>query len=73
MSGTSMAAPIVAGVAAMFMSLNPSYSYRDIIKVIMDSSESRSNLKDKVISGKAIDANSVIRFISAPKNLRVRQ
>jgi subtilisin family serine protease len=38
LSGTSMAAPVVSGIAALLMSYYPKMKTRDVIRVIMDSS-----------------------------------
>jgi subtilisin family serine protease len=41
MRGTSMAAPIVAGVAALIYSINPQFSAEDVAKLLIDGSDNK--------------------------------
>ncbi|MCU0470719.1 MAG: S8 family peptidase [Arcicella sp.] len=45
LSGTSMAAPVVTGLAAMLMSYYPDFDYRKIKQIILNSSTKLSKLK----------------------------
>lgn len=55
MSGTSMASPTTAGVAAEILSHYPNLSPRQLKKVIMDSVTTNSRFTDKMVSGGRID------------------
>ena len=74
-SGTSMAAPIVAGVAALAASVNPSISAADL-RALLTQNATRSNLR--VSSGYVDAMNSVLAATSArgqdattPPSLRI--
>lgn len=51
MSGTSMAAPYIAGVAARIKEINPQLSPAAVKKVLMETVDYKEWLKNKVISG----------------------
>lgn len=55
MSGTSMASPVVAGLAAELWSHFPELTPQDIKKSLMDNVVKKSNLKKKVGSGGRAD------------------
>lgn len=52
LSGTSMATPLVAGVAAMMLALDPSLTYAQLKQKLMDSSDRPSGLTGRVASGR---------------------
>lgn len=56
MSGTSMAAPMVTGVAAMVYSSRGDISVGDVKRAIMDSARKMPGLDGKVLSGGMVDA-----------------
>jgi subtilisin family serine protease len=56
MSGTSMATPYVAGLAALMKSVNPSLSYAELKYVLMASSDPRTELQGKVASNGRVNA-----------------
>lgn len=65
-SGTSMATPNVAGVAAMLFAYNPNFSYSDVINAIKSGGDTLSVLSTKTVSGKAVNATNALSFITAP-------
>ena len=56
MSGTSMAAPHVAGLAALYKGLNPSASYQEIKNAILSTVDPISALQGKMLYGGRINA-----------------
>ncbi|HNW28674.1 MAG TPA: S8 family peptidase [Spirochaetota bacterium] len=64
LSGTSMAAPHVAGVAALIKSLRPGYSYADIKKCILNGAEPLSILSGKVLTGGKLNGYNSLRYAS---------
>ena len=55
-SGTSLAAPIVAGIAGLMKSLNPELSASDIKNIILNTAKPSETLEDKVASGGLVDS-----------------
>ena len=55
-SGTSMATPVVSGVAALILAENPGMSVDDLRKKLMDSTDPIVALKGKTVSGGRINA-----------------
>ena len=55
-SGTSMATPVVSGVAALILAKNPRMSVEDLHKRLMDSTDPIVALKGKTVSGGRINA-----------------
>lgn len=55
-SGTSMATPVVSGVAALILANNPRMSVEDLHKRLMDSTDPIIALKGKTVSGGRINA-----------------
>ena len=56
MSGTSMAAPMVTGTAALIYSCRPELSLAEVKRVIMDSARPVDGLEGKIASGGMLDA-----------------
>ncbi|MBB1365810.1 S8 family serine peptidase [Pseudoalteromonas sp. SR44-5] len=59
-SGTSMATPHVAGVAALVLSLNPDLSTSELKQLLMDSGDDNAQLAGKTVSGKRLNANQAL-------------
>jgi len=59
-SGTSMATPMVAGVAALVLSKNPSMSVDDLRKLLLNSVDRLPVLKGKVVTGGRINAAKAV-------------
>ena len=62
MSGTSMAAPMVTGVAAMLYTSRPELSLPDIKNVILASARKTDSLNGKVLCGGMVDANGAMHW-----------
>ncbi|GEM_PF-334425 len=56
MSGTSMAAPYVAGVAAKMKDINPTLTPKQMKEILMGTVDKKDWLKTKVISGGVVNA-----------------
>lgn len=59
--GTSMAAPIAAGIAALVKSVNPSLSAEEIKDILMRTGKSSAALEGKIKSGKVINALNAVQ------------
>lgn len=59
-SGTSMATPVVAGVAALVLSKNPKMSVDELRKHLLESVDKLPALKTKVVSGGRINAAKAV-------------
>lgn len=65
MSGTSMAAPMVTGVAAMVLSSRGDIGVGDVKRAIMESAKKMAGLDGKVLSGGMVDALGAMEAISS--------
>jgi len=68
-SGTSMATPVVAGLAAMLRAYNPQYTYADTVKAIKNSGRLVAALSGKTTTGRAIDVMPALAYLSPPTGL----
>lgn len=62
LSGTSMAAPYVAGVAALIKSLNPLASSNDMKNAILTKADPVAALSGKTVTGGRINTMEALRF-----------
>lgn len=62
MSGTSMAAPMVTGVAAMLYSYRTDISLSDVKQILLNSSRKLDSLQGKLVSGGLLDAYSALNW-----------
>ncbi len=60
-SGTSMATPVVSGVAALILSVNPDLSMTDLRKRLLDTVDKLPALDGKVSSGGRVNAARAVR------------
>lgn len=65
-NGTSMAAPHVAGVAALLLAKEPSLTYQDLKSRILDTSEKLVSIKNKVVHGFLNANNALLNKIPPP-------
>jgi len=65
-SGTSMATPHVAGLAAMLFSYNPDYTYSEVVDAIKSGGTAASALSGKSVTGKAVNAQGSLSYIAKP-------
>jgi subtilisin family serine protease len=63
--GTSMATPVVAGIAAVMRAINPSLSSYEVKNLIIQNSISHSSLSGKVSSGKYVNAAQIFTAANA--------
>jgi subtilisin family serine protease len=65
-SGTSMASPHVAGVAALFQSMNMSWKPSAIKMALIKSARKTASLSGKVFSGGVANAQEILNIIQEP-------
>lgn len=69
MSGTSMAAPYVAGVAALMLAANHSLSPAQLKQIIIDYSTTSSSLSNYCVSGGVVNAYSSVLHAISPQTI----
>lgn len=67
MSGTSMAAPYVAGVAALMLSVNSSLTPAQLKQIIIDRCTASSSLSNYCVSGGVVNAYSSVLHALSPQ------
>ncbi len=60
LSGTSMAAPVVAGAAALLKAANPSWTAKDIKARLLETVDPVSSLKSKILSGGRLNVGKAL-------------
>lgn len=68
--GTSMASPIVAGIAALLLETNPSLTPAEVKKALMDGGKDVQALDDVVGSGKLLNAPAALELVSLDASLQ---
>ncbi|MGK5087085.1 S8 family serine peptidase [Bdellovibrionota bacterium FG-2] len=67
--GTSMASPVVAGLATMLRAHNPRYTYTEVINAIKKGGQLNLSLIGNTTTSNAIDVMSSLAFINQPTGL----
>ena len=70
-SGTSMATPEVAGVAALVWAYNSLYTYADVANAVKNGGRATAALSGKTTTGKAVDALGALTYINKPTGVAV--
>ena len=65
-SGTSMAAPQVAGVAALLLAKNPNLTAVQMKQAIMSTTVPMASLTGKVVTGGRVDVNAALAAVPTP-------
>ena len=69
-SGTSMATPVVAGVAGLVWSVRPDLTYAQVKEILMNATDPVASLDGKVISGGRINARSAVLLAAGETPVR---
>ena len=71
-NGTSMAAPHVAGVAALMRAQNPSWDWLDIKNRILAGGDDTSAMSDKTVTGKRLNVVGLLTCSNSVVNARLQ-
>lgn len=66
-SGTSMAAPHVAGAAALIWDAHPTWSYQQVIESILRTADASASLAGRVATGRLNVADAITYKVTAPE------
>jgi subtilisin family serine protease len=68
-SGTSMAAPVVAGVAALVLAYQPAFTPADVVGAITGGGRPVASLAGRTTSGNVVQAYGALRHVNPPRGL----
>jgi thermitase len=68
-NGTSMATPLVAGLATMLRAYNPQFTYVDVVNAIRNGGRPVAALSGITTTGRAIDVMATLAYINPPTGL----
>ena len=68
-SGTSQATPHVAGLAAMLLTYNPTFTYTDIVNAIRNGGTNVTLLNSVIASGNVINARQSLEYVNTPRGV----
>ena len=63
MNGTSMAAPMISGMAGLIKGINPDLSAAEIKQVIMDTADPLPSLQKKIITGARVNLSAALNSL----------
>lgn len=69
LSGTSMAAPQVAGLAALLRAYQPQYTAADVVQAITQGARPLEGLRGKIATGAAVDVMRSLAYVAPPTGL----
>ncbi len=72
-SGTSMAAPYVANIAAQVKNTNPALTPAHIRRIILETGQTKDHLKSRLVSGAIVDNTQALRAALLSKDLPLDQ
>lgn len=72
MTGTSMAAPMVTGVAAMVYSYDPSITLSDVRTILFNTARRMDSLSGKIVTGGMLDAYTALTAAAAKAGVPVQ-
>jgi subtilisin family serine protease len=69
--GSSMAAPFVAGAAALALSINPNLKYKELKSILLQSSDRLNSLQSRVANGSRINLGKSVNTTNSKFNTGV--
>ena len=72
-SGTSQAAPFVTSIVGQMLDENPALSHSEIKSILMTTSDLKSFLKGKVVSGGIVNSSRAVMAAKLAKTMDINQ